>query len=370
MRIGIPKETKANECRVALSPEGVRQLVERGHAVQIQRDAGLGAGFADALYEAAGASLIDSAEALFDAAELVLKVKEPQPDECAMLRPGQILFTYLHLAPDPQQARGLIDSGVSAIAYETVTDANGRLPLLAPMSEVAGCMATQAGAHHLEKAGGGKGVLLSAVSGVEPGEVVVLGGGVVGSCAARIAIGMGASVTIIDRSESRLKQLAGEFGNRVVTRLPSPESIAESLSSADLVVGAALIPGAAAPKLVSREMLAGMEPGSVLVDVAIDQGGCFATSHPTTHAEPTFVVDDIVHYCVANIPGAVPRTATRALSGATLPYILRLAERGLAALKDDAGLRSGLNVHAGQIAHPAVADALGLDYVDPLSLLD
>ena len=312
----------------------------------------------DEQYRAAGATLAEDAASIFAKAEMIVKVKEPQPGECARLQPSQILFTYLHLAPDPAQAQGLLASGCTAIAYETVTDAQGRLPLLAPMSEVAGRMAIQAGARCLEKSQGGSGTLLGGVPGVLPGRVAILGGGVVGTHAARMAVGLGAQVTVLDRSLARLRELDDLFQGRLLTRFATLEAIQEEALTADLIIGAVLIPGAVAPKLIPRTLLAAMKPGSVLVDVAIDQGGCFETSRPTTHADPIYLVDGVVHYCVANMPGAVARTSTFALNNATLPYVLQLADRGLAALRDDPYLRAGLNVHRGQITHPAVAAAL------------
>ncbi|MFZ0469331.1 MAG: alanine dehydrogenase, partial [Thiogranum sp.] len=320
MLIGVPKEIKNNEYRVGLTPAGARELVAHGHRVIVQKDAGTAIGLTDDLYVTAGAKIADSLEAVFADAELVIKVKEPQPNECAMLHPGQTLFTYLHLAPDPEQTRLLVESGATCIAYETVTDDQGGLPLLTPMSEVAGRMAVQEGAHALQKAQGGSGVLLGGVPGVESGNVMVLGGGVVGLNAARIAMGMGANVTIIDRSLPRLKQIDDHYGDRLNTLYSNAHTIEEQLKTADLVIGAVLIPGAAAPKLITRDMLALMKPGSVLVDVAIDQGGCFETSRATTHQDPTYVVDGIIHYAVANMPGGVARTATFALTNATLPF--------------------------------------------------
>ena len=360
MRIGIPREIKNHEYRVAATPDSVRELVAHGHTVRVERQAGAGVGLGDAAYQAAGAPLLDTPEAVFAGAELILKVKEPQPHECRWLRADQVLFTYLHLAADPEQARLLQASGVTAIAYETVTSASGSLPLLAPMSEVAGRMAVQAGAHCLEKSQGGAGLLLGGVPGVPAAKVVILGGGVVGGNAAVMAMGLGAQVTVVDRSVDRLRRLDTQFGNRLRTQHASEGAIEALVLDADLVIGAALVAGAAAPKLVCRAWLARMRPGSVLVDVSIDQGGCFETSHPTTHADPTFVVDGIVHYCVANMPGAVARTSTFALNHATLPFALALADKGLQqALADDPHLANGLNVQAGRIMHPAVARALG-----------
>ena len=370
MLVGVPTETKVHEYRVGLTPAGARELSARGHQVLVQRGAGLGAGLADEAYEAAGAQLVDGAAEVYARAELVVKVKEPQPDECAMLRPGQVLFAYLHLAPDRAQAEALLASGATAIAYETVTDAGGGLPLLAPMSEVAGRMAIQAGAHALEKAQGGSGVLLGGVPGVAPAEVLVLGGGTVGLNAARMAMGLGARVTVVDRSLERLRQIDELYGDRIATLYSTRDSIDDRLPRSDLVVGAVLVPGAAAPRLVTRAQLALMRPGSVLVDVAIDQGGCFGTSRPSTHDAPTYEVDGIIHYCVANMPGAVARTSTFALTNATLPRVLELADKGLVqALADDVHLRNGLNVHAGCITHRAVADALSLPHTQATEAL-
>ncbi|MDG1011290.1 MAG: alanine dehydrogenase [Luminiphilus sp.] len=363
MIVGIPREIKNHEYRIGMTPAGVRELINRGHQVLVETEGGASVGFDNASYEKVGAQIVASPGDIFAAADMVIKVKEPQPNECRMLRPEQILFTYLHLAPDPEQARLLLDSGVSAIAYETVTNAKGGLPLLAPMSEVAGRMSIQAGAHHLEKAQGGNGMLLGGVPGVEPASVVVLGGGVVGTQAAKMAAGLGAQVTIFDRSIERLQQLDDLFQGRAVGLYSTQSAVEQYVRAADLVIGAVLIPGASAPKLVTRTDVAAMRPGSVLVDVAIDQGGCFETSKATTHQSPTYVVDDIVHYCVANMPGGVARTATMALTNATLPFALRLADQGLAALQENSHLRQGLNVHAGHITHEAVAKALQLDYV-------
>ncbi|QNH12204.1 alanine dehydrogenase [Xanthomonas sp. SI] len=369
MLVGVPKEIKNHEYRIGLTPAGVRELVLHGHQVLVQRDGGQAIGLTDADYERAGARLADDAASVFAQADMIVKVKEPQPDECALLRPGQLLFTYLHLAPDPTQASALLRSGCTAIAYETVTDGNGGLPLLAPMSEVAGRMAIQAGAHALEKAQGGSGVLLGGVPGVKPAEVLVIGGGVVGINAARMAMGLHARVTVLDRSLERLKYLDELYGHQLTTLYSTRDAIEQCLPHTDLVIGAVLIPGAAAPKLVSRAQLVLLRPGSVLVDVAIDQGGCFETSHATTHQQPTYEVDGIVHYCVANMPGGVARTSTFALTNATLPFVLQLAEHGLQALRDDQDLRNGLNVHAGKLTHRAVAHALGEDFVRPLDAL-
>jgi alanine dehydrogenase len=363
MLIGTPKEIKNHEYRVGLTPAGVRELKVHGHGVLIQKGAGLGIGLADAAYVAAGAEIVDTAEEVFARAEMIIKVKEPQPVECKMLRPGQLLFTYLHLAPDPEQTKGLVDSGCTAIAYETVTDRNGGLPLLAPMSEVAGRMSIQAGAHAMEKAQGGNGVLMGGVPGVLPAQVVVIGGGVVGYNAARVAVGMGASVTILDRSLPRLNWLDTVFESKLKTLYSTADALETCLKDADLVIGAVLVPGAAAPKLVTRAMLKLMKPGTVMCDVAIDQGGCFETSRATTHQNPTYVEEGIVHYCVANMPGGVARTSTFALTNATLPFALALANKGYRkALADDVHLLNGLNVHAGKVTYQAVADVLGYAY--------
>ncbi|RIK85116.1 MAG: alanine dehydrogenase [Hyphomicrobiales bacterium] len=369
MRVGCPKEIKNHEYRVGLTPGAVREYVAHGHEVVVETGAGAGIGADDAAYAAAGAAIAASAAEIFAACDMIVKVKEPQPQEWAQLREGQILYTYLHLAPDPAQARGLVESGVTAVAYETVTDDRGGLPLLAPMSEVAGRLAIQAGATALQKANGGRGVLLGGVPGVAPGRVAVLGGGVVGTNAARMAVGLGAEVAVIDRSIPRLRQLDEMFGGRVRTRYATVEALEEECLAADVVVGAVLIPGAAAPKLVGREMLRAMRKGTVLVDVAIDQGGCFETSRPTTHAEPTYEVDGIVHYCVANMPGAVPVTSAQALNNATLRHGLALADRGLKALADDPHLMDGLNVHRGRITNRAVAEALGYEAAEPEAVL-
>ncbi|WP_240098773.1 alanine dehydrogenase [Thermomonas flagellata] len=364
MQIGVPKEIKNHEYRIGLTPAGVRELTAHGHQVMVQQDGGKAIGLTDELYARAGAEIVASAEEIFSRAEMIVKVKEPQPAECAMLRPGQVLFTYLHLAPDPQQTAALVKSGATCIAYETVTDARGGLPLLAPMSEVAGRMAVQAGAHALEKAQGGSGVLLGGVPGVKPAEVLVIGGGVVGLNAARMAMGMNAHVTLLDRSLERLKYIDEVYGHQLTTIYSTHDAIEERLPETDLVIGAVLIPGAAAPKLVSRAQLGLMRPGSVLVDVAIDQGGCFETSRPTTHQNPTYEVDGIIHYCVANMPGGVARTSTFALTNATLPFVVQLANKGARqALLDDPHLLDGLNVHAGQVTYEAVARDLGYPYV-------
>lgn len=360
MKIGVPKEIKNHEYRVGMTPAGVRELCAHGHQVFVEHLAGAGIGLGDDDYRQAGAIILPNAEEIFASADMIIKVKEPQPQECRSLRPGQILFTYLHLAPDPEQAKLLMESGAIAIAYETVTDNQGRLPLLAPMSVVAGRMAVQVGAHCLEKAQGGAGVLLAGVPGVAPGKVVILGGGVVGLNSARLAAGLGAEVTILDNNLPRLAEIEGLYGSSIKTLFATSESIEKSVFSADLVIGAVLVPGANAPKLVRREMLGQMRPGSVLVDVAIDQGGCFETSRTTTHTDPTYTIEGIVHYCVANMPGAVARTSTYALTNATLPFITQLADLGWRkALANNQHLCDGLNVIAGQIAHPAVASALG-----------
>jgi alanine dehydrogenase len=361
MRIGVPREIKVHEYRVGLVPAGVRELVGAGHEVLVESGAGNGIGVDDAQYQTAGAAIAPNAAEVFARAEMIVKVKEPQPVECAMLRKEQVLFTYLHLAADPVQAQGLIKSGCTAIAYETVTAPNGSLPLLTPMSEVAGRMSIQVGAASLQKANGGFGVLLGGVPGVAPAKVVILGGGVSGTHAAEMAVGLRADVTIVDRSVNRLRELSSIFGSSVRTIYSTTAEIERLVRDADLVVGAVLVAGAAAPKLITPAMVKTMKPGAVLVDISIDQGGCFETSHPTTHAEPTFVVDGVIHYCVANMPGAVPRTSTFALTNATLPYVRSLADLGWqAALRRDAGLAAGLNVHAGQITHEVVARALGL----------
>lgn len=363
MKIGVPKEIKTHEYRVGLTPAGVRELVLHGHSVLIERSAGGGIGCGDDIYRSAGAAILDTPDAVFAQADMIVKVKEPQPAEIARLRRGQVLFTYLHLAADKTQTQGLIRSGATCIAYETVTDAYGTLPLLAPMSEVAGRMAVQVGAHCLEREQGGAGILLGGVPGVPPAKVVVLGGGVAGTHAARMAVGLEASVTIVDRSLRRLNELDLQFGARATTLFATAAAIEQAALSADLVIGAVLIPGAAAPRLLTRDMVRRMRPGSVLVDISIDQGGCFETSRPTTHAAPTYVDEGVVHYCVTNMPGAVARTSTFALTNATLPFVLALADKGPArALTDDAHLCNGLNIHAGQVTHAAVAQALGLHF--------
>jgi alanine dehydrogenase len=364
MKIGVPTEIKSDEYRVAVTPAGVRELAEHGHEVLVQAGAGEGSAISDEGYRAQGAEIVPDAAGVFEAAEMILHVKELQPEEIEMLRPGQLLFTYLHLAPDPEQTRGLCGSGVTAIAYETVEDAHGRLPLLAPMSEVAGKIATQAGAFMLEKPLGGRGILLGGVPGVAAANVMVIGGGVVGMNAAFIAIGMEADVFVFDRSIDRLRDLEVIFGGRCSTVYSTRLAVEEMLPNADLVIGAVLVHGARAPYVIRREQLALMKPGAVLVDVAIDQGGCFETSRPTTHRDPTFEVDGITHYCVANMPGAVPITSTYALTNATLPYAIALADHGVdEAIRRDPGLRPGVNVAGGKVTHPAVAEGVGMDYV-------
>ena len=364
MRIGVPTEIKPDEYRVAVTPAGVREMAEHGHEVLVEAGAGEGSSIADEEFAAQGATIVADAAGVFERAEMILHVKELQPPEIEMLRPGQLLFTYLHLAPDPEQTSGLCGSGATCIAYETVEDARGRLPLLAPMSEIAGKIATQAGAFMLEKPLGGRGILLGGVPGVAAANVMVIGGGVVGMNAAFIAIGMEADVFVFDRSIDRLRELDVTFGGRCSTVYSTTLAVEEMLPRADLVIGAVLVHGARAPFVVKREQLALMKPGSVLVDVAIDQGGCFETSRPTTHRDPTFEVDGITHYCVANMPGAVPITSTHALTNATLPYAIAIADHGLAeAIRRDPGLRPGVNVAAGKVTHPAVAEGVGMEYV-------
>lgn len=370
MIVGVPREIKPQENRAGLVPASVREIVRTGNTVLVEAGTGRGIGISDQQYQQAGAEIVANAEELFECADLIVKVKEPQPVECKRLREGQTLFTYLHLAPDPQQTRLLKESGVTAIAYETVTQNDGGLPLLIPMSQVAGRMSIQAGAHCLEMAQGGSGVLLSGVPGVAPANVVVIGGGVVGTNAARMAMGMEARVTVLDKSLQRLRELDFQFGAKLNTIYATAESLEEAVSNADLVIGAVLVPGAAAPKLVTRAMLKSMKPGSVIVDVAIDQGGCFETSRPTTHQEPTYVIDNVVHYCVANMPGAVPHTSTFALNNATLPFVMSLVTKGVKlALLSDGHLLNGLNVHKGMITYEAVARELGYDYVDATEAL-
>ncbi len=364
MQVGIPKEIKDHEYRVSLVPAGVGALVQAGHTVLVQDGAGLGSGVDNTAYEAAGAVIVSDAAAVFRRADLILKVKEPQEQELPMLRRGQILFTYLHLAPQPALTRALIDRGITAIAYETITDGDGNLPLLTPMSEVAGRMSIQVGAFYLQKTLGGRGILPGGVPGVPPGDVVILGGGTVGINAAMMASGLGARVTIIDRSLPRLRYLDEIFRGDVVTIYSTPAYVAESARRADLLIGAVLIPGASAPRLVSREMVGTMKKGAVIVDVAVDQGGCIETTHPTTHSSPTYEVDGVTHYCVANMPGAVPRTSTFALTNATLRYVLKIAGRGFRdAAREDSTLRAGVNTHAGKVTHEAVASSQGLPYV-------
>ena len=370
MKIGIPKEIKTHEYRVGLAPAGVRELSLHGHQVFVEQGAAAGIGFADDDYRKAGAEILATPAEVFGAAEMIVKVKEPQPGEIALPRPGQILFTYLHLAADRAQTEGLLQSGATCIAYETVTDVRGGLPLLSPMSEVAGRMSVQVGAHYLEKEQGGAGILLGGVPGVSAARVVVLGGGVSGTNAARVAIGFEASVVVIDRSLPRLKELDLQFGANAQTLFATTDTIERQVIAADLVIGAVLVPGAAAPKLISRDMVRRMRPGSVLVDIAIDQGGCSETSRPTTHANPVYVDEGVVHYCVTNMPGAVARTSTIALNNATLPFALALADKGFArAMREDAHLRAGLNVHAGKVTYQAVAEVFGLPYVAAESLL-
>ncbi len=371
MLVGVPKEIKDNEFRVGMTPVAVAELVDHGHRVIVERSAGVGSGSPDEEYASAGADLVDSAADIFARAEMIVKVKEPLAAERKLLRRGQILFTYLHLAPDLAQTRDLIASGATCIAYETVTGPHGGLPLLTPMSEVAGRLAPQVGAHALEKAQGGRGVLLGGVPGVAAANVLILGGGVSGTHAATIAVGMGASVTVVDRSHDALRRLSAEFGSSLRTVYSTRASIADLATKADLVIGAVLLPGAAAPKLITRAMLSTMRPGAVIVDVAIDQGGCCETSRPTTHSDPTYVVDGIVHYCVANMPGAVARTSTFALNHSTLPFALALADKGWRkALADDPYLRAGLNVHDGKVTCKPVASAHGLPYVPAESMIE
>ena len=371
MHIGVPKEIKNEERRVGLTPGSVAELTARGHEVFVEHQAGAGAGFNDEDYAARGATVVASADGIFDLAELIVKVKEPQAVERARLRSDHTLFTYLHLAADPEQASDLLASGVTAIAYESVTDRAGRLPLLAPMSQVAGRMSIQAGAHCLEGAAGGRGVLLGGVPGVAAAPVAIVGGGVVGSNAIQMALGLGADVTVLDRDPVVLEKLASRFGPSLRTLYSDSGALERAVTGADLVIGAVLLRGARAPRLITEQMVKEMRSGSVLVDVAIDQGGCAATSHPTTHAEPTFTVDGVVHYCVANMPGAVPRTSTLALNNATLPYVLRIADEGpAAAIRADSGLQDGLSVHRGRITEPAVAQSLGLPYTAPTICLN
>jgi alanine dehydrogenase len=370
MLIGVPREKKNHEYRVALTPAGVRELTSAGHKVLIEHDAGAAIGLTNEAYQQAGAEIAETAAAIFDAAELIVKVKEPLEDERHQLRSGQALFTYFHLAPDYLQTRDLVDAGAICIAYETVTDDDGGLPLLAPMSEVAGRMAIQAAAHALEKTQGGMGVLIGGVPGVAPANVVVIGGGVVGINAARMAMGLGADVTILDKSLARLKKLDEQFGPQLKTIYATAESVDCAVLSADIVIGAVLLPGARAPKLISRQMLAEMKSGSVLVDVSIDQGGCFESAKPTTHDQPTYQEQGVIHYCVANMPGAVARTSTFALTNATLPFVMALANKGInQALLDDPHLLAGLNIYRGKVTYQAVAEAHGYEFVSPESVL-
>ncbi|MDG1153332.1 MAG: alanine dehydrogenase [Alphaproteobacteria bacterium] len=369
MKIGVPKEIKNHEYRVGIVPNGVQELVKDGHQVIVEKNAGKSIGFEDEDYIEAGAKITNDAKYIFDNADMIVKVKEPQKAEYEMLRPNQILFTYLHLAPDPKQTKGLVDSECIAIAYETITDDNNKLPLLAPMSEVAGRMAIQAGMHSLEKAQGGLGVLLGGVRGVEAGKVVVIGGGFVGENSAEVALGVGADVTLLDRDEQRLKELSKKYP-KLKTAISNKETISELIKEADLVVGAVLVAGSKAPKLITKEMLKTMQKGAVLVDVAIDQGGCFETSKPTTHENPTYTIGGVVHYCVANMPGGCAQTATLALTNVTLPFIINIANKGWEkALADDKHLLNGLNVANGNITYKAVADDLGYDFIKPSSLI-
>ena len=370
MRIGCPKEIKNNENRVGLTPGGARSLIAAGHEVLVESAAGERSGFPDAEYEAVGARIAPVARQVFEQAELIVKVKEPQPPELAALRPGQILFTYLHLAPDPLQTRALLEHEVTAVAYETIRDPQGRLPLLTPMSEVAGRMAAHVGAFYLQQPNGGRGMLLGGVPGVPPAHVVVLGGGVVGLNAIKVAAGMGARVTVLDRSLPTLRYLDDIFGNRIETLWSNEAHVEQALVQADLVIGAVLIPGASAPKLVQRRMLKDMKPGCVIVDVAVDQGGCVETTRPTTHADPVYFVDGVLHYAVANMPGALPRTSTLALTNATLPYAMLLAGRGVKdALLPDPGFLAGLNTYRGKLTCAPAAESLGIPYTDPRTLL-
>jgi alanine dehydrogenase len=370
MKVGVPKEIKNHEYRVGLTPASVREFVAHGHSVMVQSGAGAAIGLDDAEYRAAGAAIVDGAAEVFRTADMIVKVKEPQPQECAMLRPGQVLYTYLHLAPDPEQTAALVKSGAVCVAYETITGPNGGLPLLAPMSEVAGRMSIQAGAAHLEKSKGGMGVLLGGVPGVAPAQVTILGAGVVGTHALQVAVGMGAQVHVLDKNIDRLRALDLVFGNRITTQYSNADAVERSVLAADLVIGGVLIPGAAAPKLVTHDMISRMRKGAVVVDVAIDQGGCFETSHATTHAEPTYVVDGVVHYCVANMPGAVARTSTFALNNATIGHGLALADMGWqAAMRANPHLLNGLNVAAGKVTFEAVAKDLGYTYTPAETLL-
>jgi alanine dehydrogenase len=369
--VGLPKEIKDNEYRVGLTPAGVRALTDAGHKVIVERDAGAGSGFENELYERAGARIIDSADDVWNEAEMIVKVKEPIAPEYPRMKEGLLLFTYLHLAPDPKQTQALLERKVTGVAYETITDRRGTLPLLTPMSEVAGRMAVQVGAHYLEKMQGGRGILLGGVPGVPAARVVIIGGGVVGTNAAKIAVGMGAHVTIIDNNLDRLRELDDIFLTKISTLASSAYMIHDAISQADLIIGAVLVPGAAAPKLVTRAMLKDVPNGAVIVDVAVDQGGCIETTHPTTHSEPTYYVEGVLHYCVANMPGAVPRTSTFALTNATLPYVLQLANRGfLGAIAHDPGLKAGVNTYAGKLTYEAVATAQNLEYTPLDEMLD
>ena len=369
MLIGVPKEIKVHEYRIGLVPANVRELVAHGHQVMVEIGAGNAIGAGDEQYQAAGASIAKSAQEVFERAQLIVKVKEPQSSERKWLKSGQMLFTYLHLAPDREQTQDLIDCGATCIAYETVTDGNGGLPLLAPMSEVAGRLAVQAGAYFLEKAHGGLGILLGGVPGVEPARVTVIGGGIVGTHAIDAALGLGAAVTVLDCNIDVLRKLNKQFGHRLHTVYSTAEAIEQHCTIADLVIGGVLVAGAVAPKLITRDIIRGMRPGSVIVDVAIDQGGCCETSRPTTHDAPTYIVDGVTHYCVANMPGSVPRTSTYALSNATLPYVLAIADHGLQALRDNQHLLNGLNVHQGKVTNLSVASALGFTYYAPATAL-
>lgn len=369
MHIGVPKEIKNHEYRAGLVASSVKELVQRGHRVTVEKNLGIGVGITDDEYVSAGAEIAPAAAAIFASADMIIKVKEPQPQECAMLRPGQILFTFLHLAPDEAQTTALLKSGCSAIAYETVQTADGRLPLLTPMSEVAGRLSIQVGAHYLEKAQGGRGVLLGGVPGVAPADILIIGAGVSGANALQMAAGMGARVAVLDKSLARLREIEAIYGGRVETLYSNAATLEYKLSYADLVIGAVLIPGAAAPKLVTKKHLSLMKPGAVMVDIAIDQGGCFETSRPTTHDNPVFVEDSIIYYCVTNMPGAVPRTSSFALNNVTLPYAVALADRGIHALRTDASLAAGLNVHAGKLTNAAVAEAQGLKSISPLDAI-
>ncbi len=371
MIVGLPKEIKDNEYRVGLTPAGVRALTDAGHKVIVERDAGAGSGFENELYQRAGATIIDSADDVWGDAEMIVKVKEPIAPEYPRMKEGLLLFTYLHLAPDPKQTEALLKSKVTGVAYETITDRKGTLPLLTPMSEVAGRMAVQVGAHYLEKMQGGRGILLGGVPGVPAARVVIIGGGVVGTNAAKIAVGMGAHVTIIDSNLDRLRELDDIFLTKISTLASSAYMIHDAVSQADLIIGAVLVPGAAAPKLVTRGMLKDVPNGACIVDVAVDQGGCIETTHPTTHSDPTYYVEGVLHYCVANMPGAVPRTSTFALTNATLPYVLKLANKGFrAAIASDKGLKEGVNTYAGKLTYEAVASAQNLEYTALDQMLD